>query len=69
MAVNLTNTELKKVAQNALKNSYGFAPALNAIALLETCGDGSYILFHVGKHIYEVDKYSFVEKKEEFYQC
>lgn len=68
MAVNLTNTELKKVAQSALKNSYGFAPALNAIALLEAHGDGSYILFHIGEHIYEVDKYGFVEKKEEFFK-
>lgn len=44
----MTNTELKRTAQGALKSEYGFAPALKDITLLEADRDGTYILFRVG---------------------
>lgn len=34
---------LKKIAQKALEDEYGFAPALNNIVLMEASTDGSYV--------------------------
>lgn len=49
-----TNKELKKLAQAALKNEYGFQPILKEITLLEANGDGTYILFEVDGHEYRL---------------
>lgn len=43
----MTKAELRKTAQTALKNEYGFAPSVSKIVLLEANGEGSYILFMV----------------------
>lgn len=48
----MTKTELKKMAQKALKNEYGFEPALKDIILLEASWDGKYIMFQVGSKEY-----------------
>lgn len=48
----MTKTELKKMAQKALKNEYGFAPALKDIILLEVSWDGKYIMFQVASKEY-----------------
>ena len=50
----MNNIEIKKIAQNALENEYGFAPSLKNIVLLESCSDGSYILFRVNNQKYRV---------------
>lgn len=42
-----TQKELKHIAQEALKQEYGFMPKQNDITMLEACSDGTYILFHV----------------------
>lgn len=47
-----TKTDLKKTAQKALKEEYGFAPALNDIVLLEASGDRTYIYFSVRQNKY-----------------
>lgn len=52
-----TNTDIKKIAQAALKSEYGFAPILKDITLLESCEDGTYILFKVAGHEYSFDSY------------
>ena len=50
----MNNTEIKKIAQNALETEYGFAPSLKNIILQEACGDGSYILLRVKNQTYRV---------------
>ena len=54
----MNNTEIKKIARNALKNEYGFAPALKDIVLLEA-GEGRlsgwHINFRCGRHEYMID--------------
>lgn len=41
-------------ALRALEEEYGFAPARKEIVLMESDGDGNYILFRVGSHIYRI---------------
>lgn len=48
----MTKTELKKMAQKALKNEYEFAPALKDIILLEVSWDEKYIMFQVASKEY-----------------
>ena len=50
-----TKEELREVAQAALKNEYGFAPARKDIVLLEASGDATYILFRVNGNIYRFE--------------
>ena len=50
----MNNTEIKKIAQTALENEYGFAPVLKKIVLLESCSDGSYIRCRVAEHLYVI---------------
>ena len=53
----LTKTELKRVAQYGLRVVYGFTVSkLSDIVLLEADGDGSYVMFEVNGHIYQVEK-------------
>lgn len=51
-----TKTELKIIAQAALKNEYGFQPALKEVTLLEANSGGGYILFEVNGHEYRLYK-------------
>lgn len=51
----MTKATLRKIAQQALKSEYGFAPALNQIVLLEANGEGTYILFEVNDREYAFD--------------
>lgn len=51
----MTKVELRKIAQQALENEYGFAPALNQIVLLEANGEGTYILFEIKGKEYRFD--------------
>lgn len=51
-----TKTELKKIAQAALKREYGFQPTLKEVTLLEADGDGTYILFEINGHEYRLYK-------------
>lgn len=50
-----TKTELKRIAQGALKSEYGFGPKLGEITLLEASGDGTYIRFTVHEVEYLFD--------------
>lgn len=53
-----TKTELKRIAQSALKSEYGFQPALNNITLLEASNNGTYILFEVSGNTYRFDSHT-----------
>jgi hypothetical protein len=80
-----TKTELRKIAQRALESEYGFAPALNAITLLEANGEGTYILFSVNGKEYRfnsdirhgdvwvgsgtIEKTGYDYSKEEYKEC
>ncbi len=46
--------QLKKKAQEALKEKYGFGPARREIILLETSDEGDYILFEVNDIEYRI---------------
>lgn len=52
-----TNVELKRIASEALKNEYGFAPAQKDIVLLECNRDGTYIMFEVRGKQYQFNSY------------
>jgi|GEM_PF-5467487 len=52
-----TNTQLKTIAQRALKSEYGFAPKLKDIVLLEAFGTGEYILFEINGQEYSFNSY------------
>ncbi len=56
----------KLVASNALKIKYGFGPAPDQVTLLESDGDGNYILFRVGEHEYryEDDEITNIEEQK-----
>lgn len=49
--------ELRRIAQQALVNEFGFSPALNNITLLEANDSGTYILFNVNGHGYRFESY------------
>ena len=55
--MNMKKQELRRIAQQALVNEFGFSPSLNAITLLEANGAGTYILFRVNGHRYRFDSY------------
>ena len=46
----MTTPFIKKIAAKAIEKEYGFSPSHGAITLLESDGDGIYILFRMGKH-------------------
>ena len=48
---------LRRIAQQALVNEFGFSPALNNITLLEANDAGTYILFNVNGHGYRFESY------------
>lgn len=50
----MTKAELKKMAQKALRNEYGFAPSVNSIVLLET-DNVSYVLVEINGKEYRVN--------------
>lgn len=56
----------KLVASAALKIKYGFGPAPDQVTLLESDGDGNYILFRVGEHEYryEDDEITNIEEQK-----
>ena len=49
------NFKLQVIAIEALNNKYGFCPAPQQVTLLESDGEGTYILFRVGEHEYRCD--------------
>lgn len=53
--------ELRRIAQQALTNEFGFSPALNSITLLEANDAGTYILFNVNGRGYRFESYEFNE--------
>ena len=59
----MTKRELKHEMKNALRRAYGFAPSLNEITLLESAGDGQYILARIGKYEYSWDSHT-MERRE-----
>lgn len=63
----MTKNDLKETICNAFLKLYGFAPTKSSIILQEAHGDGSYILFRVGVHVYRYSKLQGVgcEKIEE----
>lgn len=52
-----TPSELKEIVVTALKDEYGFVPKKSDITLLESSGDGTYILFRVRNIEYSFDSY------------
>jgi hypothetical protein len=65
---NLTKTELKTIAQGALKAKYGFTPAKKQIILLESGGNDTriYILFSVNNHVYNFNSTLKYDSKDGF---
>lgn len=49
------NFKIQLIATQALHGKYGFCPAPQQITLLESDGEGTYILFRIGEHEYRVD--------------
>ena len=49
------NFKLQMIATQALHKKYGFCPAPEQVKLLESDGEGTYILFRVGEHEYRCD--------------
>ena len=49
------NFEYQLIATQALDKKYGFCPATEQVKLLESYGDGTYILFRVGEHEYRCE--------------
>ncbi len=47
--------KIQLAAIQALHNKYGFCPAAQQVTLLESDGEGTYILFRVGEHGYRCD--------------
>jgi hypothetical protein len=56
-----SNTELKKIAANAFEAEYGVRPELKKITLLESSGDGSYVMFAIGKREYSFNNGQFTD--------
>lgn len=46
---------IKLTAAEALSKKYGFSPAPQQVTLLESDGEGTYILFRVGEHEYRFE--------------
>ena len=49
------NFKIQMIAIQALHNKYGFCPAPEQVKLLESDGEGTYILFRIGGHEYRCD--------------
>jgi len=49
------NFKFQMIATQALHDKYGFCPAPQQITLLESDGEGAYILFRIGEHDYRCD--------------
>lgn len=49
------NYKIQMIAIQALYEKYGFCPAPQQVTLLESDGEGSYILFRVNDHEYRCD--------------
>ena len=47
--------KIQLIATQALHDKYGFCPAPQQVKLLESDGEGTYILFHVGGHEYRCE--------------
>ena len=58
------NWKLHMIAIQALHNKYGFCPAPQQITLLESGGEGTYILFRVGEHEYRCDNGTIVNLED-----
>ena len=50
-----SNFKLQLIAVEALSKKYGFSPAPQMVTLLESDGEGKYILFRVGEHEYRFE--------------
>lgn len=66
----MENFKYQMIAIQALHNKYGFCPAPEQVKLLESDGEGTYILFRVGEHEYRCDDGEIIniedrEKREE----
>ena len=53
--MNNENFKYQLIAIQALHDKYGFCPAPEQVRLLESDGEGTYILFKVGEHEYRCD--------------
>lgn len=53
--MNTENFKIQLTATQALHNKYGFCPAPQQVTLLESDGEGTYILFRVGEHEYRCE--------------
>lgn len=49
------NFKIQLIATQALHEKYGFCPATEQVKLLESDGEGTYILFRVGEHEYRCE--------------
>lgn len=49
------NFKIQMIAIQALHKKYGFCPAPEQVKLLESDGEGAYILFRVGEHEYRCE--------------
>ena len=49
------NFKIQLIATQALHEKYGFCPATEQVKLLESDGEGTYILFRVGEHEYRFE--------------
>ena len=49
------NFKYQMIAIQALNKKYGFCPSPQQVKLLESDGEGSYILFRIGEHEYRCD--------------
>ena len=53
--MNTENFKIQMTATQALHDKYGFCPAPQQVTLLESDGEGTYILFRVGEHEYRCE--------------
>ena len=53
--MNTENFKIQLIATQALHDKYGFCPATEQVKLLESDGEGTYILFRVGEHEYRFE--------------
>lgn len=51
----MDNFKIQMIAIQALDKKYGFCPAPEQVKLLESDGEGTYILFRVGEHEYRCE--------------
>lgn len=51
----INTDQIKLTAANALNDKYGFGPVYQQVILLESDGEGTYILFRVGEHEYRFE--------------